>query len=343
MGKATFDKNDFVFWFAEQPSQLTIKYRVGSNLPLGYLECGGVEATAHPGAAIESGVDDRNIGLTHNEKILLCWYFKLDHFFLGWIQFLMQRGKDGEPPVGKGVQQGSGANHLVEVDPGALYADDLVPGQKVLVDQYVSKVKGRLVHTCGKEKPTDMYNGSAMFVDHATKLTYVANQTLLIAADTVMTKQYHGDNRVFMLHLWVQHCEAMNQLPTSMGGVGAHHQNAVAEQAIGRVAQSARTMLLHAAIYWPDITNLMMWPFALDYVVDIWNNMPDMDTGLSPMEKFGASRVNHTDLFNFHVWGCPTYVLDPKLQGGKKLLNDWNPRFDSPMPDLGSEWLTDAE
>eukprot|EP00957_Ditylum_brightwellii_P142761 10878435-Ditylum_brightwellii.AAC.1 len=69
MGKATFDKNDFVFWFAGQPSQLTIKYRAGSNLPLGYLECGGVEAAAHPGAAIESIVDDRNIGLTHNEKI----------------------------------------------------------------------------------------------------------------------------------------------------------------------------------------------------------------------------------------------------------------------------------
>eukprot|EP00957_Ditylum_brightwellii_P161002 12257310-Ditylum_brightwellii.AAC.1 len=75
----------------------------------------------------------------------------------------MQRGEDGEPlviptptncrahccnitgliysscQIGKGTQQGSGTKHLVEEDPGALRADDLVPGQKVSVDQYVSK------------------------------------------------------------------------------------------------------------------------------------------------------------------------------------------------------------
>eukprot|EP00957_Ditylum_brightwellii_P142762 10878435-Ditylum_brightwellii.AAC.2 len=99
----------------------------------------------------------------------------------------MQRGKDGEPPIiptptncrthccnitglicsscqiGKGSQRGSGAKYLVEVDPGALHTDDLVPGQKVLVDQFVSKVKGRLAHTYGKEKTTDMYDGGAIF------------------------------------------------------------------------------------------------------------------------------------------------------------------------------------
>eukprot|EP00957_Ditylum_brightwellii_P070530 5359195-Ditylum_brightwellii.AAC.1 len=69
----------------------------------------------------------------------------------------------------------------------------------------------------------------------------------------------------------------------------------------------------------------MTWPFALDYAVNIWNGMPDMDIGLFPMEKFGASRVDHTDLLNLHVWGCPTYVLDPKLRDGKKLPK-WSPR-----------------
>eukprot|EP00957_Ditylum_brightwellii_P043534 3300565-Ditylum_brightwellii.AAC.1 len=75
-----------------------------------------------------------------------------------------------------------------------------------------------------------MYDGGAVFVDHAIKLTYVANQTLLIAADTVMAKQAFEH-----FALWCGHCEAMNQLPTSMSGVGAHHQNAIAEQTIGTV------------------------------------------------------------------------------------------------------------
>eukprot|EP00957_Ditylum_brightwellii_P122546 9345090-Ditylum_brightwellii.AAC.2 len=53
--------------------------------------------------------------------------------------------------------------------------------------------------------------------------------------------------------------------------------------------------------------------------------MPDMDIGLSLIEKFGASRVDHTDLLNSHVWGCLTYVLDPMLQDSKKLPK-WSPR-----------------
>eukprot|EP00957_Ditylum_brightwellii_P043535 3300565-Ditylum_brightwellii.AAC.2 len=42
------------------------------------------------------------------------------------------------------------------------------------------------------------------------------------------------------------------------------------------------------------------------------------------MEKYGAPRVDHTDLLNSHVWGFPTYVLDPKPQDGKKLPK-WSP------------------
>eukprot|EP00957_Ditylum_brightwellii_P187978 14311553-Ditylum_brightwellii.AAC.1 len=186
---------------------------VGSNFPCGYIRCDGADAAAHPRAAIEFVVDGRNVGLTHNKKILMCCHFKLGHFFLGWIHFLIRGGKGGEPPVilthtnckahyckitgllcslckiGKGSHQSSGAKYLVEVDPGVLCADDLVLGQKVSVDQYVSKVKGRLAHSCGTEKVANMYNGSSIFVDHATKLTYVANQTLLIAAVTVVAHQ----------------------------------------------------------------------------------------------------------------------------------------------------------
>eukprot|EP00957_Ditylum_brightwellii_P017340 1305991-Ditylum_brightwellii.AAC.1 len=60
-----------------------------------------------------------------------------------------------------------------------------------------------------------------------------------------------------------------------MGGVGAHHQNAVAEQAIGPVTCAACTMLLHITIYWPDVSDLILWQFALQYSVDVWNNMLD--------------------------------------------------------------------
>eukprot|EP00957_Ditylum_brightwellii_P161173 12272109-Ditylum_brightwellii.AAC.1 len=81
----------------------------------------------------------------------------------------------------------------------------------------------------------------------------------------------------------------MRQQPTKMNGVGAHHQNTVAERAIGTVVRSARTILLHAAIYWPDKADLLLWPFALQYAADLWNHMPDIQSGLFPIDKFSGT------------------------------------------------------
>jgi transposase InsO family protein len=35
-------------------------------------------------------------------------------------------------------------------------------------------------------------------------------------------------------------------------GVGAHHHNSVAERPIGTIMTMARTIMLHAAIHWPE-------------------------------------------------------------------------------------------
>ena len=56
--------------------------------------------------------------------------------------------------------------------------------------------------------------------------------------------------------------------------------------------------------------------------------MPKEKNGLSPMEIFtGVTRVEeHSSVIETaHVWECPVYVLDPKLQDGKKLPK-WDPR-----------------
>eukprot|EP00957_Ditylum_brightwellii_P164029 12489065-Ditylum_brightwellii.AAC.1 len=116
----------------------------------------------------------------------------------------------------------------------------------------------------------------------------------------------------------------MSQMPTEMIVVGAHHQNAVAEELIGTIVCSARTMMIHAAIYWPETLNSMLWPFALEYAVDLWNHLPDMDTGLSPLDNFSGTIKDHSRLLEAHVWGCPAYVLDPTLQDRKKIPK-WNP------------------
>jgi hypothetical protein len=62
-----------------------------------------------------------------------------------------------------------------------------------------------------------------------------------------------------------------------LSGVEAHHQNGVPEMAIRTDSESARAMMLHAAIHWPNGMSLDLWPFAVeDAVYDIWNRMPNM-------------------------------------------------------------------
>ena len=79
----------------------------------------------------------------------------------------------------------------------------------------------------------------------------------------------------------------------------------------------ARTMLIHAALRCPEDTfSTDIWPIAMDYAVWVYNRTPYMQSGLSAIEIWSRSRfepVSET-LSNCHVWGCPTYVLEPNLQ-----------------------------
>ncbi|KAG7341235.1 reverse transcriptase RNA-dependent DNA polymerase [Nitzschia inconspicua] len=105
-----------------------------------------------------------------------------------------------------------------------------------------------------------------------------------------------------------------------LSGVGAHYQNGVAERSIQTVTQWARAMLLHLALHWPEQSRLDLWPFALEHAVYLWNHMPKKDSLLAPVQLFtGAVFDDYHHLQHSHVWGCPTYVLDPKLQDGKKI------------------------
>ena len=107
----------------------------------------------------------------------------------------------------------------------------------------------------------------------------------------------------------------------NFSGIGAHHQNGIAERAIQTIMSWARAMLLHAFIMWPDQVNLELWPFAMEHAVYIWNNLPNKQMRIAPLEIFTASHFANYDHLNYlHIWGCPAYVLDPKLQDRKKIL-----------------------
>ena len=63
-----------------------------------------------------------------------------------------------------------------------------------------------------------------------------------------------------------------------------------------------------------------LWPFAVDYAIFIWNNFSTNSTKLCPLELFsGALFPNHNHLQRTHIFGCPVFILDPKLQDAKKI------------------------
>lgn len=108
--------------------------------------------------------------------------------------------------------------------------------------------------------------------------------------------------------------------------MGAHHQNGVAEQAIKTTMEIARAMLLNAALMWPDAIDKSFWPFAVDHAIHLWNNLPNVNSGLIPNEIFRQIRLDTPrHLKRLHIWGCPSYVLEPKLQDGHKIPK-WQPR-----------------
>ncbi|MGH3624340.1 MAG: hypothetical protein ACRDQ5_21565, partial [Sciscionella sp.] len=349
-----FDNYSIFTW--ENGSTMTLPYHPRSRLPIahGYSK---EDTTEKIFACV---TEENNQNLTAAQKVLLRWHFRLGHPGFEHVQWLARQRHLGGPahaiancerPKCASCQYGSAHRRPVgrsstfhhpksKGGAGSIKADDLRPGQRISVDQYESRYKGRLRTSKGKTKEFEMYCGGTIFCDHASSLIDVRHQVSFGAHDTIRSKNlfermamssgvfidnYHSDNGVFSSSEFRRHLESLQQGQT-LSGVGAHHQNGVAERAIKTVVTRARTLMLHAAIRWPETADVTLWPMALNYAVHLWNVTPrESCGGLAPIEIFTSSRFDHPILQGTHVWGCPTYVLDPTLQDGKKIPK-WRPR-----------------
>jgi hypothetical protein len=73
----------------------------------------------------------------------------------------------------------------------------------------------------------------------------------------VKIKHYHADNDPFGANEFKADIDIQNQ-ELMFSGVGAHHENGVAERSIRTVTQWARAMLLHSILHWPEVANLKL-------------------------------------------------------------------------------------
>eukprot|EP00804_Cyclotella_cryptica_P029108 CCRYP_005282-RA/>CCRYP_005282-RA protein AED:0.23 eAED:0.21 QI:0/0/0/0.75/0/0/4/0/1154 len=212
------------------------------------------------------------------------------------------------------------------------------PGDCMSCDHFISPVPGRVISSSGHSSSTNGYTCGTIYVDHCSTFLFINHQLTTSASDTirgklllereaadvgVAIKGYHTDNGVFSSAAFRSHCDDLGQ-SLRFSGVGAHHQNGVAERAIQTVTNMARANMPHATLHWPDRSFIDLWPLAMNYAVWVFNKLPRTGVGLSPEEMFSGIKCPRSGLPRTHVFGCPVYVLDPRLQDGKKI-----PKWDS--------------
>jgi hypothetical protein len=311
-----------------------------------------------------SVANETNQNLNISQKELLFWHQRLGHADQQQIRQMLAKPVNSDLPqviqtktprasavlhvlcatcqLAKQPRTGAGMSRSIPVPGkrGGLATDKLQPGQTVSIDQYMSSSHGRLAHTKGKESKSKKFTGGTLFADHATLYIHCTNQVSLRVGETLKGKNafekyvkhsgvditgYHADSAPFRAAEFVRDCDIKNQT-IDYSGVGAHHQNGLAEGSIKTVCSWARAMMLHFIIHWPGEARLNLWPMALDHSVYLWNNMPKRGTRMAPIELFtGMKFPNYNHLQRSHVWGCPVYVLNPMLQDGKKIPK-WKPR-----------------
>ncbi len=208
------------------------------------------------------------------------------------------------------------------------------------MDQFICKTSGRLPTGYGRESQDCRFQGGTIFNDAASGLIWVENQVSLGANKTVMgkarfkqwlydqcvceVKHYHGDNGIFSAEEFQRDCKEKCQ-SHSFSGVGAQHQNAHAEHAFQTIMYMARTFMVHASLHWTErgSDNLCLWSFAVKHLVWVYNCVPNVRSGLTPLELINRERSDYKDLLRCHVWGCLVFVLEAKLQNDQKLPK-WN-------------------
>lgn len=181
------------------------------------------------------------------------------------------------------------------------------------------------------------YTCGTIYVDHASGFVFVGHQRTTSAEETIRSKmiveqsakdagfsikEYHSDDGIFSSKEFKQHCTSQGQ-KQSFSGVGAKFQNAVAENGIKTVSNMARANMIHAQLHWPGRAFINFWPLAMVYATWVYNRLP-LGDGPSPEEVWTKIKCPESHLPRAHAFGCPVYVLDPKLQDSGNI-----PKWDS--------------
>ena len=271
--------------------------------------------------------------LASNQALLLAYHEQLEHTSFAQLQELAKQGvipkklANVPPPMRPSCLYGKAHKRpwrTHKIDPKI--KPSIVPGAVVSIDQLESRVPGFVPITRG-QPTTSRYRGASVFADHATGFTYVHLHQAMTTQETLNAKHafervahqhairirhYHCDNGRFADRAFMDDVRKAGQTITFCG-VGAHHQNGVAERRIHDITESARTMLLHAAHRWPKTITSNLWPQALKHATNVRNALPRKGETQSPISLFSNTTIE-PNIKHLHPFGCPIFVLQAPLQ-----------------------------
>ena len=110
----------------------------------------------------------------------------------------------------------------------------------------------------------------------------------VLASYNITVKSYHADNLRFNDSNFTGSCIKGGQ-QISFCGVGAHHQNGIAEARVKEVSYATRTLLLHAKRKWLGVITTVLWSYALQAAVDSHKRLSLDEEVLSPLEKLAGT------------------------------------------------------
>ena len=309
-----------------------------------------LDGSTTPAANLPNIVEDEEDRQVHNVSAeFLKFHHKFNHCSPACMQLLARSGviprrlAKCPVPVCSACLYGKATRRPWRSKPDNSPSDGYVPtapGEVVSVDQLEANVAGLVAQMAGR--PThSRYKVVTVFVDQATGFSFVHFQKSTSAEETVEGKElferraasmghqirhYHADNGVFASNAWRAHCIARRQ-GLSFAGVGAHHQNGLAENKIRLLQSQARTMLIHAAKRWPQAVTANLWPYAIRMANESSNELPSLafKDGRTPLQAFAGSRATMNPKF-WQPFACPVYALNSNLQTAGGIQGKWKER-----------------
>ncbi len=269
--------------------------------------------------SLNSILSPENKNLSTFQKRWMRWHIRLGHLSFSRVQQLALAGLlDGAVGLDKEHVENKphcascayGRQHRlpdkttltkkVAASMGNLIKDIQRPGQRIFTDQLESRVKGRLFHTAGKEPDQDKFKGTSLFCDGYSNYIHPEHQVTFSASDTisatesferkardmgVAVESYHTDNGVYKSQAFINKLVKDKQ-SIRFSGVGAKWQNGYAEGAINHIVSTARTMMIHAALHWPEQDDPSLWCLAVSHACHLHNHLPNRESGIAPIELF---------------------------------------------------------